>query len=355
MRAARSGSSSCAAGTPKYAQIPSPWYACTMPPYSSTARLIIVTHSPTSTFASSGSSRSPSAVEPTMSAKRTVTGRRSSSIARGRRSPAPSSLAPLVRLGGDCGGGERRDGAERHVLAQDRLLEIAQLGVRLEPELLVEERSEHPVRLERVGLPARAVEGDHELRAEPLVERVEAGERLQLSDGLGLASDGEHRFEARLERLEPQSLEPRDLRLCERLGCEVGERRPAPERERTSERRLGLVERLRAKRGPTFRHELLELLGVESARRDAQDIARRLRRQRARPAVALFEKPPKLGDVDLHAVSGRGRRLVAPERVDEPVSRNDPVALEEQQREHAALLDPAERKHAIPRAHLERS
>ena len=49
----------------------------------STARLIIVTHSPTSTLASSGSSRSPSAVDPTMSAKSTVTGRRSSSTRRG--------------------------------------------------------------------------------------------------------------------------------------------------------------------------------------------------------------------------------------------------------------------------------
>src|SRR3990172_2208154 len=59
--------------------MPPPAYACTIPPYSSTARLIIVTHSPTSALTSSGVSPSPSAVEPTMSAKRTVTGRSSSS------------------------------------------------------------------------------------------------------------------------------------------------------------------------------------------------------------------------------------------------------------------------------------
>ena len=52
-----------------------------MPSYSSTARLIIVTHSPTSAFTSSGASLSPSPVEPTMSANRTVTGRSSSSRA----------------------------------------------------------------------------------------------------------------------------------------------------------------------------------------------------------------------------------------------------------------------------------
>ena len=76
--AARSGSSSCADGTPKQAQMPSPMYDSTTPPYSSTARLMRVMHSPTSAFTSSGRSRSPSPVEPTMSAKSAVTGRSSS-------------------------------------------------------------------------------------------------------------------------------------------------------------------------------------------------------------------------------------------------------------------------------------
>ncbi len=76
--AARSGSSSWASGTPKSAQIPSPMYAWTWPPYSSTARLMRVTHSPTSAFTSAGESRSPSDVEPTTSAKSAVTGRSSS-------------------------------------------------------------------------------------------------------------------------------------------------------------------------------------------------------------------------------------------------------------------------------------
>src|SRR5205823_10366978 len=87
-RAARSGSSACAAGTPKYAQMPSPWYAWIVPPNSSTAPLTRVTHSPTSAFTSSGSRRSPSAVEPTMSAKSAVTGLTSSSTPPSSRSRA---------------------------------------------------------------------------------------------------------------------------------------------------------------------------------------------------------------------------------------------------------------------------
>ena len=126
--------------------MPSPWYACTVPPYSSTARLIIVTHSPTSTLASSGSSRSPSAVEPTMSAKRTVTGRRSSCVLSSEA--RPSGLGP-ARPGWPARAARWR---ERLVLAQDRLLELSQLGAGLEPELVVEALPVRAVALERVGL-----------------------------------------------------------------------------------------------------------------------------------------------------------------------------------------------------------
>ena len=38
-------------------------------------------------------------------------------------------------------------------------------------------------------------------------------------------------FDPLLERAEPKLLEAADLRLGERLVCEVGERRPAPETE----------------------------------------------------------------------------------------------------------------------------
>ena len=195
---------------------------------------------------------------------------------RGRRGRRPRFWPAGHR--GRC---ERRDRSERLVLAEDRLLESPQLGVRLEAELLVEELPEGSVRLERVGMAARAVESDHQMRAESLVERVEPDERLQLADGLGLAADGEHRLEPRLERLEPQALEPGDLGLCEGLGCQVGERGPAPEREGPCEGRFGFGERLRAERGLTFGQEPLELVHVELAGRDAEEVAGRFRDERA--------------------------------------------------------------------------
>lgn len=79
-RTARSGSSSCACGAPKSASTPSPARSFTVPPYASTAPMIRVTASFTTSLRSSGSSRSASAVEPTRSANIAVTTRRSSDL-----------------------------------------------------------------------------------------------------------------------------------------------------------------------------------------------------------------------------------------------------------------------------------
>src|SRR4051812_46642550 len=70
---ARSASSSCATGAPKMTSAPSPAMRSTWPPSASVARTALATPSPTIAWRSSGSSRSPSAVEPTTSANRAVT------------------------------------------------------------------------------------------------------------------------------------------------------------------------------------------------------------------------------------------------------------------------------------------
>ena len=155
-----------------------------------------------------------------------------------------ASVAATCSRSTAAAGASARDGAERVVLPQDRLLELPQLRGGLEAELVVEELSERPIRLEGVRMTTGAVERHHEQCAKALVERVEIDERLQLADRFGLAPHREHGLEASLERLESQALQPSDLRMCERLRGEVGERGAAPESERLGQARLGLGERL---------------------------------------------------------------------------------------------------------------
>ena len=128
---------------------------------------------------------------------------------------------------------------QRLVLAQDRGLELAELGAGVDAELLDERLARGAVGGERVGLAARAVEREHELRARALAQRLGGDQRLELGDELGVAPEREIRLDPLLERDGAQLLEPRDLGLGERLVEEVGERRAAPERERLAQRALG--------------------------------------------------------------------------------------------------------------------
>jgi hypothetical protein len=60
---------------------------------------------------------------------------------------------------------------------------------------------------------------------------VLGGECLELADELGVLARREIRVDPLLERAEAQLLELRRMRLRERLVGEVGQRRPAPQRE----------------------------------------------------------------------------------------------------------------------------
>ena len=81
----------------------------------------------------------------------------------------------------------------------------------LDPELV----DENPARLaehrERLGLSPAAVEREHELSAQVLAQRVAGDQRLQLGHQGRVAAQFEIRVDARLEPLEAQLLEARDL------------------------------------------------------------------------------------------------------------------------------------------------
>ena len=122
-------------------------------------------------------------------------------------------------------------------MPEDPTLELAELGARLEAQVMGECPPYRLKRGERIDLAAAAVEREHQLADEALAARVLADELLELRyeprshPGLELGID------APLEHEEPLLLEPRDLSVREGLVAEVGERWPSPEGQRLPELR----------------------------------------------------------------------------------------------------------------------
>jgi hypothetical protein len=194
------------------------------------------------------------------------------------------------------------------------------------------------ISLERLRLPARTVQGEHQLLSQALAERIPPDELPQLADELAVTAGGEIGVDASLERLEARLLEP-SLRIEQRpLGLEVGQRLAAPEVERRPEDPRGVVALSLVEQPATLAVKPLEPHQVERLRRRRQDVAAGPRLQH----VVRLEQLPQPGDVLLERSRGVLRRRLAPQLLDQPVARDDRARVEQQQREQASLLRAAE-------------
>ena len=148
-------------------------------------------------------------------------------------------------------------------MAEDRALELAQSRARLQSELLVEHLPRVPVGLERIGLAAAAVEGEDEVAAQPLAERIARDQAGQLRDQLAVSPELEIGLEPILERGETQLFQRRHLGGGEG-HVQPGERHSPPERVRCSKQpsplgSLGRPARLGEQRPKPFQVELARL------------------------------------------------------------------------------------------------
>ena len=161
-------------------------------------------------------------------------------------------------------------------------------------------------------------------------------ERVELACERAVAARVEVGVDPRLQRGQPRFLEPRRLRLRERLEGEVGERLPPPERERA----------VRVAVGDQAREAVdVELVGV-----DADDVARRPGDD---PVGA--DRPAERVHVHLERARRARRRLLAPDPVDQAVGRDDVVRVEQELREQGARPRPAERdRRTVVSDHLHR-
>ena len=193
--------------------------------------------------------------------------------------PAPAQPAKLVLAAGE----QRRaalelDGelddrwrrVEARVLGEDLLLESAQLGPGLDPDLLDQRLARLAVGIEGLGLAPGAIEGEHALGVKALAQWLLGDQSLEPNDRILMAPGRQLGVDRQFERPHVELLEATDLRAGERLGGDVGERGAAPELER------GGGQAVRPGAGPLaggLLDQLLEAQGVDRARGQAQLVA----------------------------------------------------------------------------------
>ena len=222
----------------------------------------------------------------------------------------------------------RRD-VQLRILREDRAFELPQRRSRLDPERLDERLPRRPEGRQGLGLPARAVEGEHEPAEQVLRQWVLGDQALELADELAVAAESEISVDAILERGEVKLPKPTDLVLRPRLVRELDERRAAPEREGFAQA-LGSGPRLCSTR---LGHEVLEAVQIETAGRDAQLVARRPGDDRV-----AAERLAELRDVRLQDLRRGGRWTTGPESLDQPVAPHGLIRMQEQNREESAWL-----------------
>ena len=242
-------------------------------------------------------------------------------------------------------------GARRDLLPQDRAVELLELRARLEPELVDERAARVLVRVERLRLPPRAVERQHQLSP-------------RSRSRSGMLRDERFELAARARPCRP-SASSASIQLLDRREPELLEPARPPSRERLEARTRRAARRARARarsRSSSARRSAAASPSLLARRRNSKRGGRSSRgstrgRSPARPsdervgARAPFAAPRSSSGARSSAVRGG----VSPQSasISESVETTRP-ALQEQEREHRPLLLAAEcnrhRRRVRPRA-----
>ena len=205
---------------------------------------------------------------------------------------------------------------EAWVLPQDLQLELLQRRPRLEAELLDQRPAPALKRVQRVGLPAAAIQRQHQLAAQPLSEHVLGDQRLELRHQLEMAAGRQIGIDPILQRREPQLLQPGDLALRERLAPQIGQRLPPPQRQRITQPGRA-IPGIPARTRPL--DQQLKPRHIDLIRRRAQQIPRR-----PRPDPLSPQQLAQRRHMPVQRVLRATRRILTPQRLDQLRARAPP-------------------------------
>ncbi|GAA2943095.1 hypothetical protein GCM10020227_07260 [Streptomyces flavovirens] len=237
------------------------------------------------------------------------------------------------------GGRGRLRQHESGLVAQDVLVEPGQRRAGIDAELVGEELADPGVLVQCLGLPAGAVQGEHELPVEGLAQRVCGDHGPQVGHEFAAEAESQAQFEELLGGHQPAFLQRGGRRLDDRAAL-AGEDGAVPQRERGLQFGGGLRPPLLAQGlfgGPD---PVVELQQVELRGGHDDAVAAALGGD---DAVA-GDAAPQVRDGLADLVGGGRRRIVPPGRLDEARHGHHPAGLQEQDGQHPLLDGAAQRE-----------
>ena len=250
---------------------------------------------------------------------------------RGVRVAADEAREPLRqwrRRWCDTGGRLRlRVGEQLVRLLQDETLQSPELGAGLEAEL-VEAAGQLAVGLEGVGLPALAVEREHQHGHRTFAQRLVDHRSLERGQRLGAATEVEQRLQPPIGRPQAHLLEAAELRLRPVGVAEVGVGLGAEQPERL----LVALERGGRRQPVRLRDESLGADRVDLLGLDREPVPATVAHD---PVPA--DRAPQAGDADVQRCAGPAARLGSPQRLDELVRGDRAAEVRDEVREQGAL------------------
>ena len=223
-------------------------------------------------------------------------------------------------------------------------MQLPQLRGWLDPELVDEYRTGGTVARKRLRLTTSPILSQHQLTMQPLAIRVLPHEALQLPEDLGVPTQQHLSGDPFLKRGGTQLAQPRDLRLRERLVLEVGQDRAAPQRQRLAERRHRLLQASRRDQRPALSDQALALSRIQLIGSDLQQVAA------GRCDQALFASVRSAGGknvaqprhVHVQPFGAARRGCTRPQLLHQPITRDDLVWPQQQQREQRSRHPPGD-------------
>ena len=158
---------------------------------------------------------------------------------------ASSALRPAKAgtVGGSCAGigaagkaGDCRDRRRRRIegriLSEDARFQVAQQLAGVDPQFLIERKAQPVVYAKRIGLSAVAVQREHELCVDLLIQRMIGHQLFQIGHQVRMLPGGQPGLGQGPLDLQPEQIQPLCLLLQPGQTGHIGQRPPAPQRQR---------------------------------------------------------------------------------------------------------------------------